>query len=84
MSDRYELIAGDTGLINILIADGWKIENTFPNPYPQPYFFALMRLPEGMDHLRGWYDLKNVENHFYRAGKLSQWKESKEFEENPE
>jgi hypothetical protein len=41
---RFELIEGDTKLINILVKDSWEIENTFPNPYPQPYFFALMKL----------------------------------------
>jgi len=41
---RYELIEGDTKIINALMKDGWTLENTFPNPHPMPYFFALMRL----------------------------------------
>jgi len=60
---RYELIDGDTGLINILIKDGWLIENTFPNPYPQPYFFALMKLTtEDCNE----YDLQAVKDKCYR------------------
>jgi hypothetical protein len=41
---RYELIEGDTELISRLANDGWVLINTFPNPSPMPYFFALMQL----------------------------------------
>lgn len=54
---RFELINGDTRLMGKMVNDGWTLVNTFPNPYPQPYFFALMQLntktPES-------YDLKAV------------------------
>lgn len=41
---RFELIDGDTVLMGILANDGWTLVNTFSNPYPQPWFFALMQL----------------------------------------
>lgn len=41
---RIELVDGNTDVLNIMLNDGWKIVNTFPNPYPEPYFFALMSL----------------------------------------
>lgn len=41
---RFELIDGDPYLLTEMVRDGWKIVNTFPNPYPQPYFYALLSL----------------------------------------
>lgn len=41
---RFELIEGHTLLLGRMVNDGWELINTFPNPYPQPYFFALLRL----------------------------------------
>ncbi len=82
---RYELIDGDTRIINILVRDGWKIENTFPNPYPQPYFFALMYLHDNMAieiakamgkktyYSPYDYDMENVREHVYSGKELSPW-----------
>ena len=39
---RVELIGGNAKVITIMLRDGWKIINTFPNPYPEPYFFVLL------------------------------------------
>jgi hypothetical protein len=76
---RFKLIAGDERVLNIMCNDGWEIVNTFPNPYPQPYFFALLKL-EGQtrvgDHLCNPedYDAQNVEDHVYRDAEIKQWK----------
>jgi hypothetical protein len=56
---KYELVEGDTDIINRMVKDGWGIENTFPNPHPQPYFFALMRLNSPSLEEAG-YDLRRV------------------------
>jgi len=69
---KYELVDGETKIINIMVADGWKIENTFPNPYPQPYFFALMK-HEGMK-LNDIYDVQNIKDHIYQNIKLDPFK----------
>lgn len=54
---RFELIDGNAQLITVMVNDGWSIVNTFPNPYPQPYFVALMTI----DSVRAAsYDLNNV------------------------
>lgn len=39
--EEYALI-GDLDELNIKIKEGWVLINTFPNPYPQPYFFSLI------------------------------------------
>jgi hypothetical protein len=69
---KYELIDGDTKIINIMVADGWKIENTFPNPYPQPYFFALMR-HDNMS-INDVYDTQNIFEHIHQNVKLNPFK----------
>lgn len=70
---RYELIEGDTRLINQLVKDGWKIENTFPNPYPQPYFFALMYLESPFGAYN--YDVQQVKEYINgNVTELKQWK----------
>lgn len=66
---KYELIDGDTKIINIMVADGWKIENTFANPYPQPYFFALMR-HDGMG-ISDTYNVQNIKDHIHQNKTLS-------------
>lgn len=72
---RYELVDGDAKLITIMVADGWQIVNTFPNPYPQPYFFALMSLDH---HIESLYDVHAVheEMHnpsFFKSEKIDRW-----------
>jgi len=62
---RYELIDGDTKLISRLANDGWLLINTFPNPYPQPYFFALMKY-ENTKEAEKSYDLKKVKEEIER------------------
>lgn len=69
---RFEFIDGDTRVINIMVKDGWKIENTFPNPFPQPYFFALMVLNTGINEDK--YDVDNVIAHVCRDEELNQWR----------
>lgn len=70
---RYELIEGDTRLINQLVKDGWKIENTFPNPYPKPYFFALMYLKSPFGAYN--YDVQQVKEYINgNVAELKQWK----------
>lgn len=68
---RYELVDGDVRIINIMCNDGWKLDNTFPNTYPQPYFFALMR----HDNMSvDGYDIQNVKDFVNGNGELNQWK----------
>ena len=62
---RYELVEGDTRIINIMVKDGWKIENTFQNPHPQPYFYALMCISDPNEEE---YNVENVRDHVYRDG----------------
>jgi len=69
---RYELVEGDTRIINIMVNDGWEMANTFPNPYPQPYFFALMRVSDANEKN---YSMENVQGHVYRGEKLNPWQE---------
>jgi hypothetical protein len=60
---RVELIGGNAKVITIMLRDGWKIINTFPNPYPEPYFFALMEI----DHEKeDEYDIESVEDIVFR------------------
>ena len=60
---RVELIGGNAKVITIMLRDGWKIINTFPNPYPEPYFFALMEIDhENEDE----YDVESVEDIVFR------------------
>lgn len=60
---RVELIGGNAKVITIMLRDGWKIINTFPNPYPEPYFFALMEI----DHEKeDEYDIGSVEDIVFR------------------
>jgi hypothetical protein len=60
---RVELIGGNAKVITIMLRDGWKIINTFPNPYPEPYFFALMEIEhENEDE----YDIESVEDIVFR------------------
>ena len=66
---KYELVDGNTKIINIMVADGWEIENTFPNPYPQPYFFALMK-HKGMSK-DDYYSVGNIEDHIHRNETLN-------------
>lgn len=40
---EYDFINGDIDKINRLVKEGWSLVDTFPNPHPQPYFFALMQ-----------------------------------------
>lgn len=68
---RYAFIDGNTKIINQLVKDGWEVVNTFPNPHPQPYFFALMLLNHGWEDR---YDVENVEDWAYRGAELRQWK----------
>lgn len=59
---RFELIDDDTKLLSRLCNDGWELVNTFPNPYPRPYFFALVRLSSKAEET---YDLKRVQEEIY-------------------
>jgi hypothetical protein len=43
---RYELIEGNTFILNCFIKDDWRLVDTFANPNPQPFFFALIMLNE--------------------------------------
>jgi len=56
---RFELIDGDAKLLSILINEGWELINTFPNPYPQPYFFALVLLTHDWPER---FDLQNAKD----------------------
>lgn len=60
---RVELIDGNAKVITIMLRDGWKIINTFPNPNPKPYFFALMEINH---ELEDEYDIESVEDIVFR------------------
>ena len=60
---RVELISGNAKVITIMLRDGWKIINTFPNPYPEPYFFALMEIEHEKEDE---YDIESVEDIVFR------------------
>jgi hypothetical protein len=70
---RYELIDGDTRIINIMVNHGWEIVNTFQNPNPQPYFFALMRLNDSNGKN---YSVENINDHVYRGENLNPWQDT--------
>lgn len=73
---RFKLVGGNEKVIEIMVNDGWEIINTFPNPFPEPYFFAFMSLTLEISPLvtTREYDLENVEGHVFRGEKLNQWK----------
>lgn len=73
---RFKLVDGNEKVIEIMVNDGWEIINTFPNPSPMPYFFALMSLTLEVTPLINTkeYDFQNVEDHVYHGKKLQQWK----------
>jgi hypothetical protein len=73
---RFKLVSGNEKVIEILVNDGWEIINTFPNPYPEPYFYALMclKIPTSSLANAQEYNFENVEDHVYRGEKLNQWK----------
>lgn len=66
---KYELIDGDTRYINVMVNHGWKIENTFPNQYPQPYFYALMR--HDTLNIDDVYSVQNIQEHFHQGKELN-------------
>lgn len=63
---RYEMVNGDTRIINIMVSDGWTLHSVIPNPYPQPYFYALMAFDKNE-----FYNVENVEDHVYRRAELN-------------
>lgn len=69
---RYELIQGNAKLLTILANDGWKLVNTFPNPHPEPYFFALMSLEHSNE---SEYDIDVIEDLVFRTPNyIHRWK----------
>lgn len=64
----YKMIPGDDRVITILFNHGWKIEGTYPNPYPEPYFYALMYRDHNEDE---YYNVDNVLDHVYRDKELN-------------
>ena len=65
---RYELIAGDTDVMNAMAKDGWEVVATFPNLNPQPYFFALMFINHEDEDK---YDIEAVKKEVYLKRKIT-------------
>jgi uncharacterized OB-fold protein len=72
---RVELVDGKTNILNVLLSDKWRILNTFPNPHPEPYFFALVELNDPQENE---YDIESVKEFVYGSDPVyPRWERTK-------